>query len=69
MPGTNPPYNEEFLREAVNLLISSGRPLKPVAEYFGISTSTLFRRLHCEVEYLRRQREILEKAMSTRVSG
>jgi len=99
MPRTKPPYEEEFRREAVDLLISTGRPLKEVADDLGISTSTLrawrdkafnrglaaeagsaepkgrsggapvdpaaeIRRLQRENEYLRRQREILKKAMS-----
>ena len=99
MPRTHPPYEDEFRCEAVNLLLSSGRPLKQVAEDLGISANALrtwrdralgkglvakaasaepkgrseealadpaaeIRRLHRENEYLRRQREILKKAMS-----
>ncbi len=99
MPKTHAPYDEDFRREAVDLLISSGRPLREVADDLGISTSTLrawrdkafhrglaaeaasaepkgrsgvapvdpaaeIRRLQRENEYLRRQREILKKAMS-----
>lgn len=41
MPKTNPPYEKEFRREAVNLLISSGRPLKQVAEDLGGSANAL----------------------------
>jgi len=90
---------DEFRQEAVDLLLSSGRPLKTVAKELGISAKTLrtwrdiafgtgraakadpaqpggrsgapgadaaaeIRRLQREVEYLRRQREILKKAMS-----
>lgn len=79
--------------EAVNLLLTSGRPLKRVAEELGITANSLrtwrnrallkgggaeavgrsiaplvdpvveIRRLHREVAYLKRQREILKKAM------
>ncbi len=56
MPKTHPTYDSGFRQEAVNLLISSQRPLvEPAAE---------IRRLQRENEYLRRQREILKKAMS-----
>lgn len=99
MPRSHPPYDSDFRREAVNLLLSSGRPLNRVADELGISTNSLrewrdralgkgrgaeaasaepkgrsgaaladpageIRRLQREVEYLRRQREILKKAMS-----
>ena len=99
MPKTRPPYDDEFRREAVNLLLSSGLPLKRVASELGISPNALrdwrnkafgkgraapavsaepngwreatfadpaaeIRRLQRENEYLRRQREILKKAMS-----
>jgi transposase len=92
-------YTTEFRQEAVDLLLSSGRPLKVVAADLGISANSLriwrnralgngrvtqvastqskdwsaapiadvaaeLRRLHKENEYLRRQREILKKAMS-----
>ena len=92
-------YKTEFRQEAVDLLLSSGRPLKVVAADLGISANSLriwrnralgsgrvtqvastqskdwsaapaadvaaeLRRLHKENEYLRRQREILKKAMS-----
>ena len=92
-------YDPDFHQEAVNLLLSSGRPLKRVATELGISANSLrtwrdralsngrvaqaasppakgrseapiadaageIRRLQREVEYLRRQREILKKAMS-----
>ncbi len=99
MPRSHSPYDNEFRQEAVNLLLSSGRPLKQVADDLGISTNSLrawrnkalgkgraaeaasteskgrsgapltdpaaeIRRLQRENEYLRRQREILKKAMS-----
>ena len=51
MPKTHPTWGSGFRQEAVNLLISSQRPLvEPAAE---------IRRLQRENEYLRRQREIL----------
>ena len=51
MPKTHPTCGSGFRQEAVNLLISSQRPLvEPAAE---------IRRLQRENEYLRRQREIL----------
>lgn len=77
MPRRN--YTNEFRQECVNLLLSSGRGLKRVAAELGISSNALrtwrdrapiadaaaeIRRLQREVEYLRRQREILKKAMS-----
>ena len=99
MPKTHPRYEKDFRQEAVNLLLSSGRPLKRVAVELGISTNSLrtwrnralsngdlaqaasaqpkgrsqgpvadavaeIRRLQRENEYLRRQREILKKAVS-----
>jgi transposase-like protein len=92
-------YDNDFRQGAVDLLLSSGRPLKRVAEELGISANSLrswrnralgnrrvaqaasaqpsgrseapvadaaaeIRRLQREVDYLRRQREILKKAMS-----
>lgn len=91
-PGMVPKtYDEQFKRDAVDLLLSSGRPLKPLARELGVSDSTLrgwrdaylgrldesepgsgktardqseeIRKLRGEVEYLRRQREILKKAL------
>lgn len=57
MARTHPTYQNDFREEAVNLLLSSGRPLKRVAaEPFAE-----IRRLQRENEYLRRQREILKK--------
>jgi len=99
MPRTRPTYGEEFRQQAVELLLSSGRPLKQVAQELGVSIASLanwrnaalshgrvaqgasteskgrsatpmidpateIRRLQLEVDYLRRQREILKKAMS-----
>lgn len=99
MPKTHPTYDSDFRAEAVNLLLSSGRPLNRVAAELGVSANSLrtwrdkalgkgrvaeaasaepkgrsaaalaepaaeIRRLHREVEYLRRQREILKKAVS-----
>ena len=99
MPKTHPTYDSDFRTEAVNLLLSSGRPLKRVAAELGVSANSLRswrdkalgkgraaeaasaepkgrsgapladpaaenRRHHREVEYLRRQREILKKAVS-----
>ena len=99
MPKTRPNYDADFRQEAVDLLLSSGRPLKRVAAELGLSANSLrtwrdralsngrvaqaaspqakgrsaapitdaateIRRLQRENEYLRRQREILKKAMS-----
>jgi transposase len=90
---TNKVYSEEFKREAVELLIHSGKPQAQVARELGCSDMSLstwkrkylqslapakidgqqqrpeelfseIRRLQKENEYLRRQREILKKAMS-----
>ncbi len=99
MPKTHPTYTEDFRSEAVNLLLSGGRPLKRVAVELGVSSNTLrtwrnraaskgsatqavgrseaaladpaaeVRRLHRENDYLRRQREILKKAMSILSEG
>ena len=41
MPSTKPAYTEEFRRDAVELLLSSGRPLKQVAEELGVSANSL----------------------------
>ena len=73
MPKTHPTWGSGFRQEAVNLLISSQRPLKAVAAELGVSANSLrtlvepaaeIRRLQRENESLRRQREILKKAMS-----
>jgi transposase len=99
MPSSHRIYDKEFRQEAVNLLLSSGRPLKRVAAELGVTPNSLrswrdrafgkgraaqaasaepkdrseapladpageIRRLQREVEYLRRQREILKKAVS-----
>jgi transposase len=93
MPKPAHNYDADFRVEAVNLLLTSGRPLKRVAAELGISDTSLriwrdralkkgggaeaagrsgaplldpaeeIRRLHREVVYLKRQREILKKAM------
>ena len=36
IPPTHPTYRDDFRREAVNLLLSSGHPLKRVAEGLGM---------------------------------
>jgi len=41
MPATNPPYEEEFKREAVDLYVSSGLTMKQISRELGISTSSL----------------------------
>ena len=41
MPKTNRRYTEEFRRNAVDLLISSGRPLKEVADELGVTANSL----------------------------
>lgn len=98
MPQTHPTYDAAFRQGAIDLLLSSGRPLKRVAADLGVSANALrtwrdlalgkgrgapaptaspgrhdtpfadpaaeIRRVQREVEYLRRQREILKKAMS-----
>lgn len=104
MPKAHPPYDEEFRRNAVELLMESRRPLKRVADELGLSANALrswrdrllgkgrvaqagesrdsgtsgrsaaslaiadpaaeIRRLQRENDYLRRQREILKKAVS-----
>ena len=89
----NKVYSEEFKRQAVELLIHSGKPQAQVARELGCSDMSLsgwkkkylqslapaevngqrqrleemlaeVRRLQKENEYLRRQREILKKALS-----
>jgi transposase len=86
-------YGEEFKRQAVELLIHSGKSQRQVARELDVSEYSLtlwkkaylgqrapaeingemkspeemakiIRELHRENEYLRRQREILKKAMS-----
>ena len=99
MPSTHRTYGKDFRQEAVNLLLSSGRPLERggrrtrcYRQFFtdlagqgfrqGARSAGRFggaerpqrsaladpageiRRLQRENEYLRRQREILKKAMS-----
>jgi transposase len=41
MPKTHPTYDSGFRQEAVNLLISSQRPLKAVAAELGVSANSL----------------------------
>lgn len=41
MPKTRPEYSQEFKDQAVDLLISSERPLKELARELGISDSSL----------------------------
>ena len=42
MPGPyKKPYDEEFKRNAVELLIQSGKPLKAVARELGVSDTAL----------------------------
>ena len=41
MPPTKPAYSREFREGAVDLLISSARPLKHVAEELGVTPNTL----------------------------
>jgi len=41
MPYTRKTYSEEFRRDAVELLRTSGKPLKPLARELGLSASTL----------------------------
>ena len=41
MPKTHPVYDEEFRRNAVELLMDSRRPLKRVAEELGVSANSL----------------------------
>ena len=41
MPRTHRTYEKDFRQEAVNLLLSSGRPLKRVAAELGISANSL----------------------------
>lgn len=101
VPKSKPTYTEDFRRDAVELLLSSGRPLKQVADELGVTSNSLrtwrnralgagsaggtrarrkpgesapeaegpqspeeMRRLRRECEYLRRQRDILKKAVS-----
>jgi transposase len=41
MPKTKPAYSEAFRRDAVELLVTSGRPLKEVADELGVISNTL----------------------------
>ena len=88
------PYDEEFKKQSVKLLLQNGRALKVVARELGISDTALrkwrnsynrissklisegkekvsrrdlerqIKQLKNENEYLKRQREILKKAVS-----
>lgn len=90
---TRKKYDQEFKRNAVELLLTSGRDLKPLARELGICPATLrewrdkymremegspqgsprgpspreiadeLRRLRKENDTLKRQREILKKAL------
>ena len=76
MPKTHANYDKDFRQEAVNLLLSSGRRSSGWPQSWeyqqthyehgatGLSATGEIRRLQRENEYLRRQREILKKAMS-----
>ena len=98
MPGVyKKPYDEEFRKNAVDLLIHSSKPLKVIARELGMSTESLrkwrddqlgtgkkaqggppegggggpsarnmadeIRALHQELERVKRQRDIVKKAM------
>ena len=41
MPSTHRTYDKDFRQEAVNLLLSSGRPLKRVAAELGVTANSL----------------------------
>jgi transposase-like protein len=41
MPGTHRTYDSDFRQGAVDLLLSSGRPLKVVAAELGVSANSL----------------------------
>lgn len=91
MSTTRRTYSKEFREQAVDLLLSSGQPLKVLARELGLNPCTLrywrdhrvvnagpreagalpgesaeqeLQRLRRENLYLKRQREILKKAMS-----
>ena len=40
MPSTHRTYDKDFRQEAVNLLLSSGRPLKRVAAELGVTANS-----------------------------
>ena len=72
MPKT-PPYSQEFKREAVQLLRTSGRSIPQLADELGCSPQSLrnwsrqidvdeLRRLRRENRILAEEREILKKA-------
>lgn len=41
MPRSKRPYSQEFKKEAVDLYVSSGEPLKRVADDLGVSANSL----------------------------
>jgi len=41
MPRTRPPYPEQFRREAVELVGTSGRPVKEIAKDLGVTEQSL----------------------------
>ena len=41
MPRSKPPYSDQFRKDAVELLLSSGKPLKRIAEELAVSTNSL----------------------------
>lgn len=41
MPRTRPPYPEQFRREAVELVRTSGRPVKEIAKDLGVTEQSL----------------------------
>jgi transposase len=41
VPGATPQYPQEFKREAVRLVRSSGRPISQIAKELGVSDNTL----------------------------
>jgi transposase-like protein len=51
------PYDEEFKRNCVDLLLKSGKPLKPMAREMAAE----IRQLRKELDRVTRQREILKK--------
>ncbi len=86
-------YDEEFKNNCVELLLTSGKPLKPMARELGVSDSALrkwrdaylermegnpsrppggstpremaaeIRQLHKDLHHIKRQRDILKKAL------
>jgi len=92
MPRTHKPYEEEFRRRSVELLLESGKPLTQLARELGVSVESLRewkkrhdaplarvdagdgksaldlqgenQALRKELDYVRRQRDILKKAVA-----